>query len=352
MSGLKLGSPRALDAPADGAHERALERALAEVVARERPGARLLHVRRRPLARASSWWLEEVHVELDDGHACTVIFKDLGREAPGSRAYRAKPARVVAPEREPWVYRQVLGRLCVGTPRLLGAVSDAGRHWLFLEPVAGVPLNEVAGDEAWIESARWLARFHERSRRAQVSGSPLIDHTPRLHHGWLARAVARGRSDARRGGSAGSQAEARLDGLREITTAHAAAADAIPGMLRTVVHGEFYPSNVLVENTPPARVRPLDWEMAGLGPCLLDLAALTAGRLPAERRRALAMAYHGGARAAGLPLPPPDAFLRALTACRLLLAVQWLGWGRDWTPPREHENDWLAEARACARELT
>ena len=42
------------------------------------------------------------------------------------------------------------------------------------------------------------------------------------------------------------------------------------------IHGELYPSNVLVgERT--GRICAVDWEMAGIGPLLLDLAALTSG---------------------------------------------------------------------------
>jgi hypothetical protein len=36
---------------------------------------------------------------------------------------------------------------------------------------------------------------------------------------------------------------------------------------------------------------------------------------------------------------------------RLHLAVQWLGWSPDWTPPAEHAHDWYAEAVATAETL-
>jgi hypothetical protein len=84
---------------------------------------------------------------------------------------------------------------------------------------------------------------------------------------------------------------------------------------------------------------------------MLDLAALTAGRLDPDARATLLDAYHAEARRCDLALPTPDQLRRELTLCRLLQAVQWLGWGRDWTPPPEHRNDWLEEARQCAHEL-
>jgi hypothetical protein len=62
-------------------------------------------------------------------------------------------------------------------------------------------------------------------------------------------------------------------------------------------------------------------------------------------------AYCEGAPEARACFATPDAFRRGLTACRLLFAVQWLGWARGWDPPPDHQNDWLEEAERCAEEL-
>ena len=118
----------------------------------------------------------------------------------------------------------------------------------------------------------------------------------------------------------------------------------------TFLHGEFYASNVLVhEKGEGLRVCPVDWEMAAVGPGLIDLAALTAGGWTADEREALALAYH----AALVPGEswPPAAFLTALDYCRLHLAVQWLGWSTGWSPPPEQAQDWLGEALGLAEKL-
>jgi aminoglycoside phosphotransferase (APT) family kinase protein len=126
----------------------------------------------------------------------------------------------------------------------------------------------------------------------------------------------------------------------------------IAGRPGTLIHGEFYPSNVLVQERWGERhIRPVDWEMAGVGPPLLDLAALTSGEWDTRARTAMALAYRDAALQAGALMEPMDRFLRTLTACRLLLAVQWLGWGRGWEPPPHHRQNWLAEASRCAEEL-
>jgi thiamine kinase-like enzyme len=115
----------------------------------------------------------------------------------------------------------------------------------------------------------------------------------------------------------------------------------------TFIHGEFYASNVLVDDGG-TRVCPVDWEMAALGPGLIDLAALTAGRWTEPEREALVLAYMT-ALAPRRGWPPPRAeFLAALACCRLHLALQWLGWSERWSPPAEHAHDWLHEALALA----
>ena len=97
---------------------------------------------------------------------------------------------------------------------------------------------------------------------------------------------------------------------------------------------------------------PVDWEMAAVGPGLVDLAALTAGGWTADERTALALAYHAALAQAGGPPPArEEEFLTALDYCRLHLAVQWSGWSSGWSPPAEHAQDWLGEALSLAEKL-
>ena len=107
-----------------------------------------------------------------------------------------------------------------------------------------------------------------------------------------------------------------------------------PLVPQTLIHGELYPSNVLVD---PPRVCPVDWEMAAIGPGVIDLAALCGGWETVAAAR-LTAAYG-----------PVDASDLA-RAC-LHLALQWLGWSAGWKPPPEHSHDWLGEALALVREL-
>src|SRR5438067_10325274 len=101
----------------------------------------------------------------------------------------------------------------------------------------------------------------------------------------------------------------------------------------TFIHGEFFASNVLLSGE---RICPVDWELAGCGPGLIDMAALTAGKWTAKDRREFLAAYSGA--------PPGDAMLRSLDCCRFHLAISLLGWSIDWRPPVAHAHDWKKEA--------
>jgi len=305
-------------------------------------------IERRPSPYRTSFPIEELRVELTGRGPVRLGFKQLDRERLDQEAQLAKPAFLHDPEREPAVYRSLLPQAPAGPPEFFGAVLERSRHWLFFEWVEGRELFQVGERGLWEEAARWLARFHAalapQLDRHRAEGR-LIDHDAAFYRGWIERAE---RFTAERGdGSA-----ATVAWLRE---RHEPVVDALLALPRTVLHGEFYASNVLVASasdsvpTPlgkksDARVAPVDWELAAVGPGLSDLAALVSG-WPAADREALAGAY------ASEPATPSFT-ARDLDFARLQVAIQWLGWAPPaWQPPDEKRHDWLAEATQLAEEL-
>jgi thiamine kinase-like enzyme len=89
-------------------------------------------------------------------------------------------------------------------------------------------------------------------------------------------------------------------------------------------------------------VTAVDWEDAGSGPGVLDLAQLTTGWDPATVSR-LTDAYEAGL-GSGVDR-------RLVGLARLHTCVRWLGWSPDWAPPSTQRRDWWGEALACAREV-
>jgi aminoglycoside phosphotransferase len=258
-------------------------------------------VERRPWERSSTAALELVWA----GGRGPYVLKSARRGG-------GRPALVADPGREREAYELLPPAL--GAPELLAA----GSGWLLLEHVDGVPLSEAARLDAWEDAARWLARLH--ATPVPAAGRLLRRDEAHLLR-WLRRALRFHPS------------------LRAVAPAARAAAARLAASPAVLLHGEAYPSNLLVDGG--GRIRAVDWETIGTGSAALDLAALTSGAWdPAQRARVIA-AYReasGGGPAAA-----------QLEAAGLLVAVQWLGWSATWRPPAEHAHDWLADAEQLAR---
>lgn len=291
---------------------------------------------RRPSAYRTSFPIEELEVEMPGGGRSRIVGKRLDREALGAAARLAKPPFLHAPRREAYVYERLLPRGPEGPPRFLEAEQGADGSLLFIEWIDGRVLFEVGERAIWEEAASWLGRFHAAFEGVPVDSpldARLVERDADFHRLWLARARRFAVSERRRA--------AALDWL---AARHEDVVEALVAMDPTLLHGEFYASNVLVaEEGSSTRVAPVDWELAGPGPGALDLAALVCG-WPAPDREAMRQAYGLGR---GRELAALD-----LDLARLQVAIQWLGWAPpEWTPPPDQRRDWAAEAVEIAEEL-
>lgn len=321
---------------ADSEVRAGLERAL-EAAGFELSGA----FERRAYDYRTSFPLEELRVELVGEGSVTLLFKQLDWDALAPEAQVAKPRFLHDPEREQAVYAELLPQAPHGPARCFGAVAEPGRHWLFLERVEGRELFQVGERELWEKAARWLGRFHaamapELDRHRQEGR--LIEHDAAYYQRWIERA---------------REFASDPKPIQWLAAKQDQIVESLLAQPRTVLHGEFYASNVLVASDlghspvgqeSEARVAPVDWELAAVGPGLTDLAALVSG-WPQEDRAAIAGAY---ASEPGVPAFSP----RDLDFARLQIAIQWLGWAPpSWVPPEGQRHDWLGEALELAEEL-
>jgi aminoglycoside phosphotransferase len=269
-------------------------------------------LRRRPFEYRSCAPIVELEV---DGR--TLLLKDLSPGALTARAKAAKLDGLYDPQREIDVYRSLLAQADLGTAELVTAVADPvrGRYWLVIEKVPGLELYQLELDR-WPVVMHWLARCHDVFRGVEATDR-LVRYDRAFFEVWPARA------------------QIELPGYEAVV-------ERLAVLSKTLVHGDFYPSNVLLANR---RVCAVDWELAGVGPGVLDVAALTAG-LAEDIADALADEYR-----CALP-DPPDAtrFEGDLACARLHLALQWLGWSAEWQPPPEHAHDWRAELPRLAEQ--
>lgn len=324
---------------------KALEHALSQHFGVVRSIAKL---ERRPSPYRTSFALEELDLLLDDGTRLRLMFKDLGSQGLLAGAREAKPAFLYNPLREIETYRAILAPSRLGEAFCYGAVVEPqiGRYWLFLEKVPGVELYQVGEFATWQQVARWLAGMHGRFAedvKSLTRATPLLRYDGDFYRLWMRRA----QGFLRQGDSLESKDVRRR--FERLAGRYDQVVERLVALPVTFIHGEFYPSNVLIQNTAAElRVCPVDWEMAAVGPGLIDLAALTTGRWTEDKRIALAIAYRAELAPNGGWPPASEAFLAALDFCHLHLAVQWLGWAPDWSPPPEHAYNWLREALRLA----
>jgi hypothetical protein len=304
-----------------------LRQALSEIF--QRPVTTML---RAPSPCSSSFAIEELQIQFGDGEVIEAVFKDLSPGAMLEAARSVRPDFLYEPQREIEVYRALLSRFRPGAPKLYGYTVDPAekRYWLFVEKVDAPPLLEIGAFETWLEAARWLGRFHSvgDETSARAAAPLLITHDAAFYEHWIHRAH-------RYRGAA----------LDPIAQEYERVIQKLLQLPRAWIHGEFYPSNILVrEAAGPAQICPIDWEMAATGPALMDVAALASGRWNRSERLRILDAY---LETVAPGLRPPDA-IEAFDCCQLQVAIQWLGWSPNWKPYEPHAHDWLADARQIA----
>ncbi len=308
-------------------------------------------LRRRRSNYSSTYTIENLEIDLDHGRHLSLVFKNLSPGSLVEEAQRVRPEFLYNPHREIETYRCMLDAKTFGTPRCYGAVESVKheRYWLFLERVRGPLLWQVGRMEVWEHTARWAAALH--SHYARTNGQrktwppALLQYNTDYCLRWVERAgnFLRTRPDARTAGW--------IDQFKRLAPVFERVVERMLSLPRTFIHGEFYPSNIILRRGSAKRVCPVDWEAAAIGPGLIDLAALVSGKWTEEQRKVLIRAYRDALEPAGDWPPSMDELLELVDYCQLYLAIQWLGWAGDWSPPKTHAQDWLSEAVRLSKRL-
>jgi thiamine kinase-like enzyme len=297
----------------------------------------------------SSFAIETLAVEFTDGTEISLIFKNLSRRALLEEARRVRPEEVYRPEREIIVYRDILNTAGLGTATCFGSLIDeeADRYWLLLEKVVANELYTIGDLSVWRQVARWLARMHSQfSELSPIrrSSQALLNYDAHFFDACMERAEAQIKRRA-------AQSKINPARVNNIWAQYRKVVSRICNLPRTLIHGEFYPSNILVSRqNADYRICAVDWETAGIGAGLLDLAALISGKWTEPQRQDLARAYFEGLIREE-KLNDFDQFTSDLLSCRLHVAVAWLGWTPDWQPPLAHRHNWFEEALAISQQL-
>jgi aminoglycoside phosphotransferase (APT) family kinase protein len=257
-------------------------------------GARVVRAKRHPYT--TSHPLVDVDLEQGDGTMVAAIVKETS-------VLPWRPRFVQRTDREAGVYR-LLQPSGVWAPRLLAASTT---H-LLIERSEGQPLWELETEAVAARLGAVLRATHDALAR-DTKAPFLLRYDDTFYRRWFRRATAATR------------------GLSSLAPTYEIAVKRLLDEPVVVVHGELYPSNALIDGE---EVLFIDWECAGAGPAVVDVAAVTTGWRGPELK-AFLDAYG-----------PVDH--HALECARLHLAVRWLGWSTEWRPPAEHARDWKSEA--------
>lgn len=211
---------------------------------------------------------------------------------------------------EALIFQRVLCRLPVSAPRCFGTYADpSGWMCLFLEYVRGAKrINKLPTQEGLVRAAEWIGSFHALCDADAGSGRlGLCVHSAAYYRDWLART----------GRLAAELPKADVWVADVCRRAQSRLVPLLMSARPTIVHGEYYPHNILALN---GSVFPIDWETAAVAAGELDLASLTDGwptDVVAECREIYASTRWGSAT--------PRDFQQRLAACELYWSLRWLG---------------------------
>lgn len=271
---------------------------------------------RQPNVRASTFPTEFVTCLLADGAKMELFCKYQAGRTHKVHGHRGD----VAYEAE--VYRHVLQPLRVSTPKFYGTHVDKETDdtWLILESLAASERLAKSSDPGAMRmAARWIGRFHADSEMHLGNSSmrSLKTYDTEYYLGWVRRTFKFTRHLHER--------------FRWLETLCARFESAVIPLLLSppfaVIHGEYYPSNILFRD---GIVCPVDWESAAIAVGEIDLACLTE-EWPAAVIEQCQVEY----QQARWPDGSPSVFEQTLNAAQLYLFFRWLGDRQEWTAARE-----------------
>jgi hypothetical protein len=283
---------------------------------------RLAVVHREPLAEGT-FPKEIVTSRFADGTVVRLFCKYTSGHNHNAHGHRGGVAF------EASVHRELLQPLGICTPALYHVEGDVtgDEVWLifeYLEDKTGVSRTQEPG--AMGLAARWIGEFHAAcTERLRTAAMPYLKaYSEDYYVGWAERTL-----------QYLAHHQLNVPWLAPLRTRFGEAVAVLLAESPTVIHGEYYPDNILYRG---GRIYPVDWESAALAAGVIDLASLTE-RWPDEIVRECSHEY----QAARWPSGTPDGFNRRLWAARLYLQFRWLG-DRPDTPVPAWRIDGLSAA--------
>lgn len=237
----------------------------------------------------------------------------------GGLAYEAK------------VYRNVLQTSSVSIPAFYGLHKDeiTNQTWIIIEYIDNSVQVRYSQDRnldrtLMVEAAHWLGRFHKvnESRLSPDSIPFLHRHDADYYLGWADR-TSRFAGPLHQG----------FPWLATLCTRFEEVVEILLEPPAIIVHGEYYPNNILFRQ---GTIYPVDWESTAVAIGEIDFASLTEHWPSAVVERC--KAEYLSARWLGAT---PADFEKKLDVAKLYWRFRWLGERPDWTT--EEKSRWRFE---------
>lgn len=255
----------------------------------------------------------------------SVVF-GLGPVGPQGEGVVAKELLADAASVELEIYREVLPRISLRGPDLIGHVdsTEPGRAWLFLEEIGGPPFQKRDSGHVAI-ATQWLAAFHVGTSGADFA--ELLSERGPEHYTGMAAATVTELDEVSENPALGVSDHDLLRRLSWHLSMFLAFSDSFGDVFRSLpsglVHGDFKGNNMAFSSGVGLReLRVFDWSEAHRGPYAID----TWGIRPDVYRAALVK------RGLDYPVEEIDLWSRLGSLARWVAATSWemprLGYGR------------------------
>ena len=264
---------------------------------------------RRESRYATTFPCEIVTCQFEDGSRLALFCKYAAGD--GSDSYGQRGGL----KYEIQVYRHVLRPSRVTAPDFYGSYADprAGSTWLVLEYLKRSMSVGKLRPRVMRAAARWIGRFHAMQEARTASQVRfLTTYDARYYLGWARRTV-----------QLAGPLRREFPWLDILCRRWEEASVSLAARQATVIHGEYYPHNILFQR---GVVRPVDWETAAIAIGEVDLATLTEG-WPHDFAKLLEVDY----QQARWPNGSPTDFGQILDLARVYVQLRWLGDEPEWT---------------------
>lgn len=278
---------------------------------------------------ASSYPAEIVRCRCADGTELQFLIKYMVTLSEGHRDHGMRGGLAY----EAGIYQQFLAPRV--RPNFYGSCTTRGGvDLLILEFLPDCDRLDYAEDDGTLlRVAAWLGRLHASMEPVVAAGkaSGVREYDSEFFLGW-----------ARRTDAFAGDWHQRAPWLAELCARFGSVADVLLSATPTLVHGEFYPHNILFRGT---EIFAVDWESAATGAGELDLVCLTEG-WPPEFEQACDDEY----QKARWPEGAPGRFASRAAAARVYMRIRWLGEHPAWTRHEDADSE-LNGLRCLVRRL-